>query len=182
MQFGYFLPRLAILALTNTCLVADPVEWGQPVNGLRMSVSTTTEGRTVSQFRVTIQNVGDTDVSVRIGSSGGTPSLALMITITAPGGKEWLMSRPDIPLGGRSFPLVVPLLSGGSYTIVLAPTNMYLRLDGTHTLIPSMPPIDRVKAELDLSGRWACQSGEPFVWVFPCWQGKVVSNRLDPWK
>jgi hypothetical protein len=183
MRFGYFLLLLATFSLTSNCLAADSVEWGQPVNGLRMSVSATIEGGTVSQFGVTIQNVGDKDVSVTIGSSSGVSSLAPTIFITSPDGKEWRMSHPDIPLAGRVFPLVVPLVSGASYTVVLAPTSIYGTLDGTHTFAQFMPRIDRVRAELDLSGRWACESPERFAfWVFPCWQGKLISNRLDPWK
>jgi hypothetical protein len=110
---------------------AAAMTWG-PVNaGLRMAVWVTrsdTQGPEAPQIHVGIENVGDSDVVLNLGSMFANVKimhpLAIALTLTDGGGTIRQLQYDDPPVAGRVDDYLVALRAGSTYTLRL-PLNRY---------------------------------------------------------
>ena len=164
--------RLAILfAFVSLCSAA---EWGQPVNGLRLSLAK--EGETLI---LTFENVQDREMYLPLGGAVGVGEAdRVTLSLRLPEGA----SRPLQYTGGsgvapgRILPFIVPMLPGSIYTVRTQLRNWRVG-----------PELNRIEADLakgaslqagltaapDLGMRYVeCYGLQIF------WSGSVVSNLV----
>jgi hypothetical protein len=100
-------------------------EWGQPENGLQLSLLSahgSPASSTHSRFRVEIQNVGSNDLLLKLGGmlANGRKQYpnALSLLITNPEGKTIECGFPGpFAVGGWAGPFIVPLPAGASFVL-----------------------------------------------------------------
>ena len=171
-----------LLFVVVPALAADPVAWGPAVGGLRISLSVVLEQPAAGrQFQVTIQNVGDKDLLVPLGIINNTKAYAdkLTLVLTTADGKHPRVIFTGMPgvISGRLDALVVPLLSGASYT-VRTPMDQYYVLDGSEKLETFCSRSCQLQVELDIRNVVCSPYGFPNPNMLTCWQGKIASNAI----
>jgi hypothetical protein len=130
---GVVLTAIA-LAVVPSAYSADSIEWGRPVNGLRLGAAF---GSDPSKpiLRVLLQNVGPAVQELVIGHSG--PSYDSMKFIaTAPDGKEevGLHKGVYIPIAGLVLPISVSLNAGTTHELELPLKDIIFASRTTTTL------------------------------------------------
>ncbi len=112
-----------------------------------MSISVVSDDTGIGrQFQVTIQNVGGNDLLVPLGIINNTKAYAdkLKLVLTTADGKH-----PRVILTGmRLDALVVPLLSGASYTVRM-PMDKYYVLDGSEKLEKFCSRFCQIQVEME---------------------------------
>jgi hypothetical protein len=176
------------LAASALLWIALPVgagetsEWGQTVDGLRMSVAILSESRVDPQVRVTVNYLGRYPLLVPLGFATGDriSGYRLRLFVAAADGQHSFTLDDDRPLRGRFDPIVVPLVPHASYTLELPAADW-------RSAMTPLPALLQQRAHLWVE--WDCVHfqgtapscplyGYPNPNVFPCWEGKLVSNRL----
>jgi hypothetical protein len=161
---------------------ADSVTWGPVVNGLRMSLSVVSgEPPSGRQLQVTIQNIGGNDLLVPLGIINNTKAYAdkLKLVLTTPDGKHPRVIFTGMPgvISGRLDALVVPLLSGASYTVRM-PMDKYYVLDGSEKLEKFCSHSCQLQVEMETKRVVCSQYGYPNPNMLTCWQDTLPSNAI----
>ncbi|HEY1755244.1 MAG TPA: recombinase family protein [Bryobacteraceae bacterium] len=189
---------LAILISAIPGLAADTVEWGQPVNGLRLSISIQPYSGNPA-IQVTLENVGDQFLLVPIGAlAGNSHPMLLKMYVTTPDGKAHSVLG-GFGLAGGSEPLIIYLRSQESFTVQRSISSYYL-LDDVPADLQAWPglafllgpekletlilrrcqlwvELEQESTECMLPKGRFDQSFEKQAPV-PCWHGKVATNIL----
>lgn len=172
----------ALLVFVLPCVAAD--DWGDAVNGLRMGIAI--ESGTHPEIRIAVRNVDDTQVLLTFGSLIGSRSydLRFRVILTEPGGKDRhaIFAGGPGAVGGRIDQLVVPLISGATYTVQI-PLASFSVVHESANLETFILKRCKVRVELEIRNPTCPLYGYPNPNMIPCWQGKVVSNTLQlPYK
>ena len=168
---------LAVLIFAIPILAAGTVEWGQPVTGLRLSISIPpTDASANREVQVTLENVGDQNLLVPIGAVAGTAHPALMIYTTTADGKTHRILQGGSPgVAGAMKPWNISLRAQESYTVRM-PIRSYFALDGSEQLETLILRRCQLWVELDQQSAECPVSNK--LTRLPCWHGKVDSNTL----
>ena len=161
---------------------ADPVAWGPTMSGLRMSISVLPDdGGIGRQLQVTIQNVGGNDLLVPLGIINNTKACAdkLKFVLTMADGKHPRVIFTGMPgvISGRLDALVVPLLSGASYTFRM-PMDKYYVLDGSEKLAVFCSRFCQIQVEMKTKNVVCPPYGYPNPNMLTCWQDTLPSNAI----
>jgi hypothetical protein len=163
-------------------LAAQVIDCGEAVDGLRMCAALV---QNATVLRVSIQNSGDRDQLLRIGSIIGERAWAdkLRPVLSTPNhGDVELINKAQPPVvAGRLDPLVILVVAGGSY-------SMSTRVESFAAVIPTRRSEDSLKAylsvssalriELRLQGDSCPLYGYPNPNMIHCWHGSLNSNTL----
>ena len=169
---------LAVFPVT----AADPVAWGPVVSGLRMSISVVPDDSGIGrQLQVTIQNVGGNDLLVPLGIINNTKAHAdkLKLVLTTADGKHPRVIFTGMPgvISGRLDALLVPLLSGASYTVRM-PMDKYYVLDGSEKLAVFCSRFCQTQVEMETKNVVCSPYGYPNPNMLTCWQDTLLSNAI----
>jgi len=141
---------------------ADAAEWGQAVNGLRMSISIVPAEGGPGYIKLVLQNAGNKDLSVGpFHTVGGVCDVFDFVNVfwKDSGGAVSVVRRTR---GGSSRPCSVPLFSGEERSFV-KPISFEALPQRGEFWAEYEPRADEAKA--------GCGA-------VPCWAGKIVSNTL----
>jgi hypothetical protein len=165
---------------------SDQPEWGQTVDGLRMSVAISTDSHGEELVRVTVNYVGDRPLLLPFAFITGQSisRYRLQLVVAEPGGPQLRFGFDGATvIRGRFDPLVIPMAPAASYTLELPfakwrtgrvplqalvrqPGQLWVEWDCVYqesTAIPSLPcPL----------------YGYPNSNQITCWQEKLTSNRI----
>jgi hypothetical protein len=161
---------------------ADPVAWGPAVNGLRMSLSVVLdEPPSGRHLQVTIQNIGGNDLLLPLGTINNTKSYAdkLKLVLTTADGKHPRVIFTGMPgvISGRLDALVVPLLSGASYTVQM-PMDQYYVLEGSENLETFCSGFCQIQVEMETKNVVCSPYGYHNPNMLTCWQDTLPSNAI----
>ena len=169
-----------------SCLLAQTGEWGQPADGLRMSLAIprNPDGSRGGDLQIALRNIGQRDVLVNLGKIIGArayPDRILIVPVTLEGHRILRVIHVGGPgaIGGRLDPLVIPLLAGGMYTLRIPAKDYYL-LDERESLETFLPRLSALSAEWEgvaAPNFSTSGAGSPML---PFWAGKLTSNTLLP--
>ena len=180
---GFPVTALTVLALAVfPVAAADPVAWGPAVNGLRMSLSVVSGDRGFGrQLQVTIQNVGGNDLLVPLGIINNTKAYAdkLKLVLTTADGKHPRIIFTGIPgvISGRLDALVVPLLSGASYTVPMPMDKCYV-LDESEKFEEFCSGFCQIQVEMETKNVVCSPYGYHNPNMLTCWQDTLPSNAI----
>ena len=189
---------LAILISAIPGLAADIVEWGQPVNGLRLSISIEPYPGNPA-FQVTLENVGDQFLLVPIGAlAGNSHPMLLKMYARTPDGKTHSVLG-GFGLAGGSEPLIIYLRSQEHFTVQRSISSFFL-LDDVPADLQAGPGLAFLLGPEKLETLmlrpcqlWVELEHESAECVVPnfqfnqrsdeqvpvsCWKGRVASNIL----
>jgi hypothetical protein len=178
----------ALLLAALPCAAADAAEWGQTVDGLRMSVAVVSDSRSDPQVRVTVNYVGDKPLLLPFAFISDTriASYRLRLFLLASDGQHSFDLVPIFLLAGRLDPLVIPMVPQASYVLELPITAWRTgRVDVEH-LGALIKRQGQLWAELDCGhvGTTAIPSLTCPLYGYPnpnqivCWEGKLTSNKV----
>ena len=164
---------------------AAATTWG-PVNaGLRMAVwvmRSDTQGHEAPQIHVGIENVGDSDVVLSLGSmfaNGKTMHpLAVALTITDGGGTIRELQYDEPPVAGRVDDYLVALRTGSTYTLRL-PLNRYSSPVTNEHRLTLRPGHYRIEARFTGWDARSINADTTGVGLLNFWKGAVRSNVAD---
>jgi hypothetical protein len=153
--------------------------WGQAVDGLQMSLSSTG-----STLEVDLRNTGDRDVTLNLGAmmANGKVQLPSNISLnfTDAQGKTRLFKFGDkrYPgVAGRLDDYVVPLRAGSTYTLQLT-LDQFWCYETKEFSIPLLPGTNHLTAHFEGTGANAVNLDLPAIKFMNFWLGKVESNTL----
>jgi hypothetical protein len=157
---------------------------GKAVGGLRIRLQLPAAGKGEKlppQCEVTLENVGDSDLNVKLGFSLANGKShhpdALRLLVRSKGNKTRTLIYAAIPgVAGRVDPFVLPLPAGSSYTLrcafdKYADSETGDRLDLTakdYRIVAELLGEAITETNLDVQG----------LALIPCWQGKARSNEV----
>ena len=179
----------ALMVCTLACAIAQTNEWGQTIEGLRLSLAVVSDDGGDVQIRVTANYVGEKPLLLPFAFISGERvsrhRLKLLIS-AADGEHTFSLDDPTIPLRGRFDPLVVPMVSHSSYVLELPLAAWTRGLTNRKELESLIHRNGLLWAELDCKyigstaiPPLACPLyGYPNPNVITCWQGKLTSNKL----
>lgn len=192
-QFG----TLAVLISAIPGLAAETVEWGQPVNGLRLSISIQPSDASANPanpaIRVTLENVGDQYLLVPIGAVvvGNTHPMLLKIYATTPDGKTHSILGGG--LAGVMEPWIISLRPQERFTVQRSISSYFLvddvpadfqgwpglaALAGPEKLETLILRPCQLWVELDQQSGECPGPNKLNPAPVPCWHGKVASNTM----
>jgi hypothetical protein len=180
---GIAVTAFTVLVVTGfPVTAADPVAWGPTMNGLRMSISVIPDDSGIGrQLQVTIQNVGGNDLLVPLGIINNTKAYAdkLKLVLTTPDGKHPQVIFTGMPgvISGRLDALVVPLLSGASYTVRM-PMDKYYVLDGSEKVAAFCSRFCQIQVEMKTKNVVCPPYGYLNPNMLTCWQDTLPSNAI----
>ncbi len=184
-----FLCAAALIVCVLSCPAAETTEWGQTLDGLRLSVATVAHSGGAVQIRVTVNYVGEKPLLLPFAFISGeviSRHRLRLIVSAADGEHTFGLDDPTIPLRGRFDPVVIPMLCRASYVLespiaewcrgrtnpkelealIQGKGQLWVELDCKYILSTAIPPL-------------ACPLyGYPNPNAITCWQGKLTSNRL----
>ena len=108
----------ALLWITLPVGAAETSEWGQTVDGLRMSVAILSESSVfILQVRVTVNYLGRSPLLVPLGfaTGDGISRYRLRLLVAAADSPHGFTLDDDKPIRGRFNPVVVPMARHASY-------------------------------------------------------------------
>jgi hypothetical protein len=184
-----FLRVAALVVCSLACAIAQTNEWGETIDGLRLSLAVVSADGGDVQIRVTVNYEGEKPLLLPFafitGERVSRHRLKLLIS-AADGEHTFSLDDPTIAIRGRFDPLVVPMVSHSSFVLKLplaawtrGRTNreelesvihrnglLWAELDCKYLGSTALPPL-------------ACPLyGYPNPNVITCWQGKLTSNKL----
>src|ERR1039458_2590982 len=184
-----FLRVAALVVCSLAFAIAQTNEWGETIDGLRLSLAVVSADGGDVQIRVTVNYEGEKPLLLPFafitGERVSRHRLKLLIS-AADGEHTFSLDDPTIAIRGRFDPLVVPMVSHSSFVLEL-PLAAWTRGRTNREELESV--IHRnglLWAELDCKylGRTALPPlacplyGYPNPNVITCWQGKLTSNKL----
>jgi hypothetical protein len=179
MKFSALCISLLLLSTPFTPLKADPQEWGDEVNGLKMRIYPDSSGdpsTSMPTFRVELLNSGEGDFVLNLGmmlANGNKQyptKIVLIVTDAGNQSRQFSLIEPNI--AGRVDALVVPFPAASTFSI---PVRM-----GKYWAATSMELDYKFKAgtyyiKAQFTGT---EAGGFAIPGMPYWKGPVVSNRL----
>jgi len=186
-------PALVVSTLLWIALpwvAADTDEWGQTIDGLRMSVAIFPDSHADLQVRITVSYLGLKPLLLPLGFATGDEISRHRprLLVAAADGQHSFKLDDDKPIRGRFDPIVIPMAPHASYTLEL-PAAAW-RASWTPGLAAMTPLPVLLRQPVRLWVEWDCAYfqgtaqpscplyGYPNPNVFPCWEGKLVSNTL----
>jgi hypothetical protein len=158
--------------------------WGPSVQGLRMSISVSHENpsRAGAEFSVALENTGDSDFVMNLGSMLGNGKVmlptAVRLVLTNSAGRIQELEFKTPPVAGRVDPFIVSLRAGSIYV---------LRTSLSQYIIPAMNNFDvklasggnRIAARFEGRGVEQTTSEMPGVALLNFWKGTAQSNTVE---
>jgi hypothetical protein len=182
------LASLLILAASAVAKRQSPPTWGEVVGGLQMSIYPDEASRSDSKppkFRVELRNARESDLILNLGvmlANGKEqyPNAIILTLIDAQGKSRRLDLREPGLIAGRLDPLVLPLPTGATFSILVdldkywaaASNEFHYKLKtGSYSLEAQFTGkgVSQQEANLDVKG----------IALMPYWMGKVTSNHLQ---
>jgi hypothetical protein len=168
-------PRTSDRAIRN-------LEWGQPSEGLQMSLEATDTNR--AELQAALRNTGDHDVTLNLGHMMANGKVQLPnnieLNFTDPQGKSRVFGFADKNhgfVGGRLDDYVVPLRAGSMYTLKLA-LDQFWCPETKEFAIPLGHGASRLRAQFQGTGARLVNLDMPAIKLMNFWLGKVQSNLL----
>jgi hypothetical protein len=154
-------------------------QWGQAVDGLQMSLSSTG-----STLEIALRNTGDRDVTLNLGAMMAIGKVQLpsniSLNFTDAQGKTRLFKFGDkrYPfVAGRLDDYVVPLRAGSTYTLQLTFDQFWCYETKEFSILP-LAGTNRLTARFQGTGAKLVNVDMPAVKLMNFWVGKVESNTL----
>ena len=158
---------------------ADNLQWGQPSDGLQMSLSPTDANG--SNLQVAFRNVGDHDITLNLGSMMANGKVQLPddvhINFTDAQGRSRVFKFADKKhsgVAGRLDDYVVPLRAGSMYTFKLGLDEFWCP-ETIEFEIPLLPGKNQLAVQFHGSGARLSNSD---IKLMNFWLGNVESNTL----
>ena len=186
--FAIALVVAAVSSISSQSTVPIPQASGAMVNGLRIGISTVGSGKLPSvgaEFWVALENTGDSDFVVNLGSMLGNGKVmfpdAIRLILTDPAGRTrelQYFDRKHAVVGARLDDFTVALRSGSVYALRLsldqyshpATSNIELNLaEGRH----------RIAARFDGQGARLAPGDMRGVSLLNFWSGIAESNAVE---
>jgi hypothetical protein len=160
--------------------VTETLQWGQPVGGVQMSLTSID-----SKLQVALRNIGDRDVTLNLGAmmSNGKVQLPSNISLnfTDARGKRRLFKFADkrYPgVAGRLDDYFVPLRVGSTYTLQFTLDQFWC--DETKEFsIPLLPGKNYLTVRFEGTGAKLVNLETPAIKSMNFWLGRVESNTLS---
>jgi len=176
--------------MTLPCAAADTDEWGQTVDGLRMSVAISPDSQANLQIRVTLNYLGRAPLLFPLGFATGdriSRYRSWLFVAASDGQHRFTLDDPLIPLRGRLDPIVIPMIPHATYILERFPADWYAEWNKGGAPMTPLPVL--LQQPVRLWAEWDCAHyqgtapscplyGSPNPNVFACWEGKLVSNTL----
>ncbi len=160
----------------------DTLLWGQPNDGVQMSLSSTEPNS--AELQVALRNVGNHDVTLNLGSmmANGKVQLPNYISLnfTDAQGKTRQFKFADKKhsfVAGRLDDYIVPLRVGSMYTLKLTLDQFWCH-ETKEFEITLLPGKNRMTAEYQGSEAKLVNLDMPAIKLMNFWLGKVESNIL----
>lgn len=166
----------------------QPIEnsqWGAPVDGLQMSISSTdSHNLDIPELQVALRNVGKEDVTLNLGFmlANGKVQLPQNISLDvtdAAGQKRKLkfFDRRYPGVFGRLDDYVVPLRAGSTYTLKLS-LDQFWSPETKEFKLKFFPGRYQITAQFEGGGAKASNSDLPGIKLMNFWLGKLQSNIM----
>jgi hypothetical protein len=180
----------ALLWMTLFCAATETGEWGQTVDGLRMSVAIVPDNGAGLQIRVTVNYLCRDPMLLpfAFAMGKGISRHRVKLFVAAQDGQHSFTLDDAVPLRGRFDPIVIPMAPHASYSLELAAADW--RAEWSPGLSAMTPLRALLEQPVHLWAEWDCAYfqgtanppcplyGYPNPNQFPCWDGKLVSNTL----
>lgn len=160
----------------------DPLQWGQPNDGIQVSLSATDSKG--SELQVALRNVSDHDVTLNLGSMMANGQVQLPdyihLTFTDAQGKTRVFQYTDKKhsfVAGRLDDYVVPLRIGSMYTLKVR-MDQYWCQETKELEIRLLPGKNRLTAQYEGSRAKLINLDMAAIKLMNFWLGKVESNTL----
>ncbi len=160
----------------------DDLQWGQPIDGVQMSLSST--GSNGSNLQVALRNVGDHDVTLNLGSMMANGKVQLpnniRLNVTDSRGKTRVFKFADKRhafVAGRVDDYVVPLRAGSMYTLQLT-LDQFWCYETKEFAIQLLPGRNLLTAQFEGTGAQIVNLDMAGIKLLNFWLGKVDSNTL----
>ena len=165
------------------------LEWGHANAGLRMAVSPVAKADdpgSVPGFRVAIENVGESDVVLSLGTmlANGKvmfpTAVRLLLTDRQGTARELTYFDRRYPgVAGRIDDYLVALRAGSVYTILVSLDHYYSPTTKEYGDIKLAPGRHRIEARYDGQGAQALNLDTPGIGLLNFWKGTLRSNSLE---
>jgi hypothetical protein len=162
--------------------IGDNLQWGPPVDGIQISLSSSNPK--LSELQVAVRNVGDHDVTLNLGMmmANGKFQLPDRINIEFKDGlgKTRVFKFGDLKhafVAGRLDDYVVPLRSGSMYTLTVTLDQFWCQETKEFT-IPLTPGKNSLTAHFEGKGAQRVNEEMSAIPLMNFWLSKVDSNTL----
>ncbi len=157
----------------------ETLQWGQPVGGVQMSLTSTD-----SNLQVALRNIGDRDVTLNLGAMMANGKVQLpnniSLNFTDAQGKTRRFKFADerYPgVAGRLDDYIVPLRAGSTYTLQFTLDQFWC--DETREFsIKLLPGKNYVTVRFEGTGAKLVNLDMPAIKFMNSWLGRVESNTL----
>jgi hypothetical protein len=176
---------VSIFSLISLCTAdasrgpSETVTWGQPVDGVQMSLTSTG-----SNLQVALRNIGKQDVTLNLGAmmANGKVQLPNNISLdfTDAQGKTRLFrfaGKRYPGVAGRLDDYAVPLRAGSTYTLQLT-LDQFWCYETKEFSILLLRGTNHLTAHFEGTGAKLVNSDMPAIKLMNFWLGKVESNTL----
>lgn len=160
----------------------DNLQWGQPSDGVQISLSATDAYS--SSLQVAFRNIGDHDVTLNLGSMMANGKVQLpndvSINFTDAQGRSRVFKFADKKhsfVAGRLDDYVVPLRAGSMYTLKLTLDQFWCE-ETKEFEIPLLPGKNQLTARFHGNGARFVNLDMPAIKLVNFWLGSVESNTL----
>jgi hypothetical protein len=160
----------------------DNLQWGQPGDGVQISLSPTDAPS--SSLQVAFRNMGDHDVTLNLGSMMANGKVQLpndvRINFTDAQGRSRVFKFADKKhsfVAGRLDDYVVPLRVGSMYTLTLSLDQFWCE-ETKEFEIPLLPGKNQLTAQFHGNGARLVNLDMPAIKLMNFWLGSVESNTL----
>lgn len=175
----FILPRSAASPSDS---LFDNLQWGQPDDGVQMSLSSSDPNS--SQLQVALRNVGKHDVTLNLGSMLANGKFQLPdhinIEFTDGLGRKRLFKFADKKhafVAGRMDDYIVPLRVGSMYTLTVTLDQFWCH-ETKEFEIPLTLGKNRLTAQFQGTGAQLVNLDMPAIKLMNFWLGKIESNTL----
>lgn len=191
--------KAVVLRVISTCLFLnlflssassrvqsiDSLQWGAPVDGLQMSLSTANSRKMdIPEFQVVVRNAGEQDVTLNLGFmlANGKVQLPESISLNLTDAhrktrKLNFFDRRYSGVAGRVDDYVVPLRAGSSYTLKFS-LDQFWSPDTKEYELKLYPGKYQITAQFEGGGAKTSNLDMPGIKLMNFWQGKLQSNAL----
>lgn len=160
----------------------DNLQWGQPSEGVQISLSSTDAHS--SSLQVAFRNIGDHDVTLNLGSMMANGKVQLpndvSINFTDAQGRSRVFKFADKKhsgVAGRLDDYVVPLRVGSMYTLKLT-LDQFWCPETKEFEIPLLPGKNQLTARFHGNGARLVNLDMPAIKLMNFWLGSVESKTL----
>lgn len=158
--------------------------WGSSVQGLRMGISVGPEkpSPTGAQFSVALENTGNSDFVVNLGSMLGNGKVmlptAVRLVLTNSAGRVQELEFKTPPVAGRIDPFTVSLRAGSIY-VIRTSLNQYFIPATNNFDVRLASGRNRIEARFEGRGVEGTNSDMPGIALLNFWKGTAQSNTVE---